>query len=363
MSTQRLVPVNLLQHALSSSFGLKTRLPFILEQLSCRTAILKDELLNKRGITKLLLPIHSPLQSKLFALDKIHSSYDSHDFINSASIYEAISTEILTYISLHKEKVIEIRNRYGKSDEESDEEKSLRVILSRTHMLSTSMRLLASSAFTISDIRNSNNGRALKVNRILNLSSLLRSSTIEVRAFCVEKFGTAPGVEISSNESASSSSIVGIQELVCFAYVELLKNAMTAMIARYTAAGVEDASDIKVEIKGDSYYVYITVTDSAVDLNKPQSSQLTRLYTHHPFRLFSSVAPAARQEIDYKYSREFGVPFSGSGLGLLRSELFCNLHGGNVQLFPSITNNGTSARIVLDRSGTMSDIEALNSIR
>jgi len=224
------------------------------------------------------------------------------------------------------------------------------------------MRLLAASADTVG----AENSNALRVSRSLNLASLIKSSSDEVRAFCVEKFGAAPGVDISSIGLTSSMSVVGVKELLSFAYVELLKNAMTAMISRYTAAGVDDAPEIKVQIAcDDPHYLYITLTDSAGGLKNHEQYQ-QQLYSNRPFRLFSSVAAAARQEIDYKYSREFGVPFSGSGLGLLRSDLFCKIHGGYISLYPSLSSSnqrsGTSARIVIARGGSTTDLEALESI-
>jgi signal transduction histidine kinase len=359
----KILQVSLLQHAVSSSFGLKTRLPFILEQLSCRTAMFRDELMSKSNH---LLPLNAPLQTKLNALGEA----GSHDPQRISSTYEAISTEILTYIGLHKDLVMRMRlSLSGRHEgDESAEERLLRISLCRVHMLATSMRLFASSAAAAVDPDNSTLTRnALQVNRSLHIPSLIKSSTDEVRAFCVEKFGAAPGVHISVIGTNSSMSVVGVKELIAFAYVELLKNAMTAMIARYMAAGVDDAPEINVQITcNDSHYLYVSLTDSAGGLEESQTQTIRQLYLNRPFRLFSSVATAARQEIDYKYSREFGVPFSGSGLGLLRSDLFCKLHGGYVSLYPSTggsaTLAGTSARIVIDRSGSTTDMEALESI-
>jgi len=352
-----ILPVSLLHHSVSSSFGLKARLPFILEQLSRRTEIFRDELSTK-GRSTLILPLNSPLQTKLNALGEA----GSHDPLRIASTYEAISTEILIYIGLHKDLVTKLRQAGSNDAEEPAEERQLRISLCRIHMLATSMRLLAASA----DTAGAENSNALRVSRSLNLASLIKSSSDEVRAFCVEKFGAAPGVDISSIGLTSSMSVVGVKELLSFAYVELLKNAMTAMISRYTAAGVDDAPEIKVQIAcDDPHYLYVTLTDSAGGLKNHEQHQ-QQLYSNRPFRLFSSVAAAARQEIDYKYSREFGVPFSGSGLGLLRSDLFCKIHGGYISLYPSLSSSnqlsGTSARIVIARGGSTTDLVALESI-
>jgi len=361
-----ILPVSLLHHSVSSYFGLKARLPFILEQLSRRTEIFRDELSKTKGRSTLILPLNSPLQTKLNALGEA----GSHDPLRIASTYEAISTEILIYIGLHKDLVTKLRQAGSNDAEEPAEERQLRISLCRIHMLATSMRLLAASADT-AGAENSISVRemsknALRVSRSLNLASLIKSSSDEVRAFCVEKFGAAPGVDISSIGLTSSMSVVGVKELLSFAYVELLKNAMTAMISRYTAAGVDDAPEIKVQIAcDDPHFLYITLTDSAGGLKNHEQNQ-QQLYSNRPFRLFSSVAAAARQEIDYKYSREFGVPFSGSGLGLLRSDLFCKIHGGYISLYPSLSSSnqlsGTSARIVIARGGSTTDLEALESI-
>ena len=356
-----ILPVSLLHHSVSSSFGLKARLPFILEQLSRRTEIFRDELSKTRGRSNLILPLNSPLQTKLNALEEA----GSHDPLRIASTYEAISTEILIFIGLHKDLVTKLRQAGSNNAEEPVEERQLRISLCRIHMLATSMRLLAASADTAGAENSISSKNALRVSRSLNLASLIKSSSDEVRAFCVEKFGAAPGVDISSIGLSSSMSVVGVKELLSFAYVELLKNAMTAMISRYTAAGVDDAPEIKVQIAcDDPHYLYITLTDSAGGLKNHEQQQ--QLYSNRPFRLFSSVAAAARQEIDYKYSREFGVPFSGSGLGLLRSDLFCKIHGGYISLYPSLSSSnqlaGTSARIVIARSGSTTDLEALESI-
>lgn len=217
----------------------------------------------------------------------------------------------------------------------------------------------------------------------LDVAQDLQRETANIRAFCVEKFGVAPPVDIRAVKSDGHSAPLAnmpagwrvhlqaaIPDQVRYVYSELLKNALRAHIDRYGAAGVDDAPPISVELSHCPVAgaVCVTVADRGKGLphmaSPASSASVTRMpgpYTVFPY--FASDA-AKRAEPNYQYSREFGVPFSGHGTGLCRSRLYALRHGGGLTLL-NTPGTGLTAHLWLDARGwrASDDISVLLSSR
>jgi hypothetical protein len=113
-------------------------------------------------------------------------------------------------------------------------------------------------------------------------------------------------------------------------------------------------------VRYDATFVYISVEDSGVGV-EGLAPLLSSADGAFPLFLVDARAAPARAEVDYKYSREFGAPFSGLGLGLVRADVIARLHGGRLSL--SMTDAGTTtACLSLLRDGSATDLGALAGI-
>lgn len=211
--------------------------------------------------------------------------------------------------------------------------------------------------------------------RRCSLSALLVGVLRQLEPFCIEKFGVCPPTRIeldyakasqtltalhSTDELAEFESmhgareeeapffLVGVPDFAAFAMTELIKNAYYAAIQRYTAAGVDDAPPITLVLAASPHWATFRVSDRGLGYR-----QLAAAVTE--FSYFNSDAET-REQPNYQYSREFGVPFSGLGLGLVRANLYARYHGGSVALL-SCPGYGVVAQASFERSGTVgSDI-------
>lgn len=219
----------------------------------------------------------------------------------------------------------------------------------------------------------------------LDIVHEVQRETANIQAFCVEKFGVAPPVELSAVQRNGHSVPLSrlpagwhvelkaaIPEQVRYMYSELLKNGLRAHIDRYGAAGVDDAPPISVELSSCPVAgtVCVSVRDRgkglprlAAPLQTSQTATLAMPGAHTVFPYFASDA-AKRAEPNYQYSREFGVPFSGHGTGLCRSRLYALRHGGGLTILHT-PGTGVTAQLWIDATGwrASDDIGALLSSR
>jgi len=210
-------------------------------------------------------------------------------------------------------------------------------------------------------------------------------AVVGVQALAVEKFGVAPPTVVSGIPSAPYGSpidvaqalavadttkatakgspslglvSVGVRAYISFATTELLKNAYKAVITRYGAQAVDDAPPVHIRFSEDAVHALIAIEDAGggVPQRKPgghvlQSRRHVGAITQ--FSYFNSTAHAGAGEPTYQYSRDFGVPFAGKGLGLVRTRLYARYHGGSLTLL-SQPGYGTTALMALEKSGTVS---------
>ena len=137
----------------------------------------------------------------------------------------------------------------------------------------------------------------------INLASDVRRVHNNVSALAREKFGVCPELRI-----VGCHNIIGSPSLIEYTLVELLKNAIKAVIDRYGALQVEDAEPIVVDITDG----VMRITDAGVGMENDT--------LRHIFDAFYTTQKEDKDP-SYHYSRDFGVPFNGCGFGLLKSKV------------------------------------------
>ena len=251
-----------------------------------------------------------------------------------SAVADGVASELLAHLELHRLSHQSVSVGLASTD---DGRRATRVALLRAQLLAESARLFCGAGERVATV---------------DLVELVRASTDGIAAFCVEKHGAAPAVNVALVPGRRAPTLTCIPPLVGFVFVELLKNAMSAMLNRYSAAGVDDAPAIEVKVSADRDFAYVLVSDAG-----GRGGGGGKVAERRPFALFATGSGPKRQEVDYKYSREFGAAFSGHGLGLARSDAFALLHGGAVEL--TQTSDGVAARACFLRSGATTDFEAL----
>lgn len=176
-----------------------------------------------------------------------------------------------------------------------------------------------------------------------SLKEIVELAASDVSALSVEKFGTHPEIIIDCDHEVSP---LCVDYHVHYVAVELLKNSIKAVIDRVGAAQVEDSQPIVVTISCDRHRAGLRVLDNGGGIPDVDIA----------FRRFYSFSAASTPatEPSYMYSRDFGVPFSGLGVGLPRSRVYCQYGGGNLEL-QSLPGHGTSALATFGMHGSTLD--------
>ena len=145
-----------------------------------------------------------------------------------------------------------------------------------------------------------------------------------------------------------------------FVLMELLKNSMKAVIDRYGVLQLHDAPPIAITLSASAPsapspagpFVGIRVTDTGIGLSSLPSTT-TPL---HPcpsalFHYFHSSSPAPVDSGDWRYSRSFGSPMQGLGVGLPLCRLYAGeVYGGGVSV--GWVPGRTEALVVLNQQGS-----------
>lgn len=189
----------------------------------------------------------------------------------------------------------------------------------------------------------------------------------------IDAVGAAAVTEVAAQTPASALHaalpMLGVRAFAEYTCAELLKNAYKATVDRYGAAGVDDAPPVHVRLSRDSRYACISIADSGGGVpsslarrqrvikrscgesdadNGDGGSAYAGAISTFPY--FSSTTRAITPPT-YTYSRDFGPAYSGKGLGLVRSRLYAQYHGGSLTLL-SQPGLGTTALLALERSGS-----------
>lgn len=186
----------------------------------------------------------------------------------------------------------------------------------------------------------------------LDVSGLLERAAADVRALSREKFGSSPDIRVDSR-LLGRESVVCVPSFLQFALTELLKNAAQSHVNAFSVAGLDDAPPLRIEARAGQHSLDITVEDSG---RRPPATGFLAVgdTMRAPFAV--GVGASSRRSVGeaseptYYYSRDFGAPFSGAGLGLVRADVYARVHAGRVELRGSV--RGTAATLSLQRDGT-----------
>ena len=191
------------------------------------------------------------------------------------------------------------------------------------------------------------------------LGDLISDSIDDARAFCREKHGDSPEARVmrvtpsrtSSADSTAADDGVLLAPFVAFSLHELLKNAMGAHV-RYAGADKLDRLPpiaVRYGMIGGGGEAFVSVSDCGGGLHGGHTPEeaLTFLHTTNPER-----------EPTYTYSRNFGSPFEGLGVGLPLAALHAQYLGGAFHLH-NIGGNapGVHGAFTFDTSGNASEPE------
>ena len=178
----------------------------------------------------------------------------------------------------------------------------------------------------------------------IDLEHVVSTSANNLKGLSIEKFGVFPEIAIRTSQDSEGELFLGVEPYVHFAFVEILKNSIQAVIDRHGELEIDnlDEPPIRVDLSASGNLIRAEVRDDGLGL--PTVDYSGRDY--NPFdALFTSKV---NTEPTYTYSRDFGVEFSGKGIGLLKSKLYVEMHLGVLEL-QSPPTAGCTVTITLPR--------------
>ena len=223
------------------------------------------------------------------------------------------------------------------------------------------LQLLAAAATGVTGA----NGSVLSLSS-LNMSTLLDGATADASAAVRAKIGASPHLQISirllKDDKDKSVSLVCVPTWIRFALVEILKNAAVANLDHNGgASGADDGPDVCLSLELVGGGIYFAVRDfgggfASDNTNKEIGALNSRCSGQFGWgdsaNAKRSMGEAA--EPNYGYSRDFGSPLEGLGMGLARVGVVAALHGGTFQV-RSLTEEegvGSVASMWIPLSGT-----------
>lgn len=283
------------------------------------------------------------------------------------------SRDLLSEAHGFHDKVMKFTNLFRNTPDRSQELGSIEQVLWRSHRLSVLASTLTNHQSALacfadnltapdSDIHDVLDSLSPSLAQNCALAPLIQDTMEHARALCVEKYGVAPEMELWPDmdeatvdaSETTNTSVSAIDDLLTFVpshvhfiLMELLKNSMESMIGRYTELEVDFAPPIRVSWGVDRARQFAVVAlhdqgqglsplilphlfDFMPDRRKAAANRANRPPEGHDTK--SPATTASSNEPNYHYSRDFGTPFSGLGVGLPRARLLAEVTGGSLQL-------------------------------
>lgn len=209
-----------------------------------------------------------------------------------------------------------------------------------------SQRALVQAAQAATTIAHSTEDTSITPRLLLpkdELHELLCDSVEDARAFCREKYGDSPETRVlrvreagggdEATRGQDDDELVFLAPFVAFPVHELLKNAYGAHCRMVGADRLDRCPPVEVRHGTRDGIAFISVSDWGGGLGHgggggdggPISGRGTSptdfLHTSNPER-----------EANYTYSRNFGAPFEGLGMGLPLARLHARYHGGQLHV-------------------------------
>jgi hypothetical protein len=359
----RLVPISLRQLAVvvPAPSARASASHFVSSQSALRIALLSSTLRNTE--LPLALPVPSALEQALAEAAEAAATAGALDRL--AQSCSSLSGHVVSYVDQHRDTVVSARG--DPSGLAAAALPPLFAFFDRIQFRAMCVATIAAQGRALLSAPGDTSPVVTPPVRPFDLHAVVRETTAEVSAFCVEKYGVAPGVvEVGgagagpgtspspshASPTTTSSLVLGLPAFARFAYAELLKNAMRAMLDRHTTAGVDDAPPIRVIVSAPSSGTWASVRVEDTGAGEPRGARCGPV----PSAYFASSA-AQRAEPNYQYSREFGVPFTGQGVGLVRARLHAHLHGGGATSLVVQPGAGSVAMVWFARASEAGDEE------
>ena len=177
----------------------------------------------------------------------------------------------------------------------------------------------------------------------VDLAALAEASVDDAASFCREKYGAAPEAELLLVGEPLPPGALLLAPLAAFALHEVLKNAMGAHVRRVggDAGRLDELPPLRVSVgaRGATGFVKVEDQGGGWPAGTDGARALRFLYSTNPPR-----------EANYTYSRNFGAPFEGLGVGLPLAHLHASLLGGGLTL-AGLPGRGVTALLCFDLSG------------
>ena len=161
-----------------------------------------------------------------------------------------------------------------------------------------------------------------------NLKALTEHVAEDMRGLSIEKFGVCPEIVVSSRGERAGTEVAAIGPLLQFTCVEIMKNAVQSVIEKYGELEIDGLDEPPITVHcsrnegaGDAEWVFI---DNGLGLGGTRAGD-------NCFDALFTTREAAR-EPNYTYSREFGVPFSGAGVGLFKCRVYLAMHDATIEI-------------------------------
>ena len=181
------------------------------------------------------------------------------------------------------------------------------------------------------------------VNPRCDVLQLIADAVDDCRAFCVEKHGEAPEVRVSKGAKSLARAVV-VEGHMHFILIELLKNAMHAMLRHHASDMMEDHA-IQVWVSSRGAELGVKISDTGGGIAPQHRARATSF--------FATTHVEVQGEPNYTYSKNFGAKFSGYGVGLPMARLYARVAGGDVGI-SCLPGHGTDATLIINRLGTSS---------
>jgi len=185
--------------------------------------------------------------------------------------------------------------------------------------------------------KDTTNNSYLQLNAI-DPNLLIENVIYDLKGLSIEKFGVMPEINIRNNMQNDKTfpSLIGIQPYIHFSFVEIIKNNIQAVIDQYGELEIDnlDVAPIVIDIvvnknNDDNNNIDIYFHDLGIGLIDNNNNEKDS----NPFNALSTSREVVNEEPTYTYSRDFGVQFSGKGIGLLKTKMYIEMHNGSVELY------------------------------
>jgi len=181
----------------------------------------------------------------------------------------------------------------------------------------------------------------------IDFHSLIEEAVLSIKAASLEKYGCSPSVSLKGLPN-SPVPCLSIPALLHTSLLELLKNALKATVEKCGVLGLEDAAPIVIDVKVEGEQVRLSVADEGVGLSSARADGFSWFSSEWGTR---SGDHRVVEGEDWRYSRSFGAPLFGAGVGLARTSINCKLHGGSLSLSPGAAAVGACATLLLNAQG------------